>query len=263
MAGTPSIEIVRSASPGLVDTAAGATDAGGPAQRVAADGYMWTGTLWTPLRAGSTVDSEAATTLLRVGVYAERESTALFSPLRLSDGAGSTAAFGLAAVPHMFRVANDFPQIYTGRDSQSVNNALSQAPHLYNGVTLDLKRNNAEFSVLASASNAAGTRTSATLTNHNARGVLLGIDVTALGAAESLTLLIDAIPSGGVTLPLTAFAAVTADALYTLYPGALETAAVANHEVQGLALPRSWRARVTTAPGINASTFSVDASYIV
>jgi hypothetical protein len=59
-------------------------------------------------------------------------------------------------------------------------------------------------------------------------------------------------PASGEYVPLTAFAVTkkakeleAATLAYTLYPGALETAAVANHEVQGLALPGKWRVKVT------------------
>lgn len=36
---------------------------------------------------------------------------------------------------------------------------------------------------------------------------------------------------------------------FTVYPGAAETAAIANHEVQALPLPRDWRVTVTHSKG--------------
>jgi len=61
----------------------------------------------------------------------------------------------------------------------------------------------------------------------------------------------------GEWIPLTAFAVTKkgseleagATLAYTVYAGALETAALANHEVQGLPLPRNWRATVEHSKG--------------
>lgn len=56
----------------------------------------------------------------------------------------------------------------------------------------------------------------------------------------------------GKYIPITAFAVTKkakelgagATLAYTIYAGAAETAAIANHEVQALPLPRHWRAKV-------------------
>jgi hypothetical protein len=64
-------------------------------------------------------------------------------------------------------------------------------------------------------------------------------------------------PVSAAVKALTAFPAITASTLgaspaagvrefvYELYPGAVETAAVANHEVQGGSLPRTLHPKVT------------------
>lgn len=65
-------------------------------------------------------------------------------------------------------------------------------------------------------------------------------------------------------VPITAFA-VTKKAsenpvgklAYTIYAGALETAALANHEVQGLPLPRAWRATVEHSKQVGEWTYSL------
>lgn len=74
-------------------------------------------------------------------------------------------------------------------------------------------------------------------------------------------------PASGKYVPLTAFAVTKkakeleagATLAFTIYPGALETAAIANHEVQGLALPGKWRVKVTHSAA-GKWTYSVGAS---
>jgi len=85
-------------------------------------------------------------------------------------------------------------------------------------------------------------------------------ELAAEKAAEegTLTVSIEARdPASGKYVPLTVFA-VTKKAkeleagvtlAYTLYPGALETSALGGHEVMALALPSSWRAKVTHSAG--------------
>lgn len=101
------------------------------------------------------------------------------------------------------------------------------------------------------------------------RGVMLALDITkAPNAAETLTLQLEAKdPASGKYVPITAFAAskkgeelgAGTTLLFSVYPGALETAAVANHEVQGLGLPRNFRVKVTHS-GAGSWTYSVGAS---
>lgn len=116
----------------------------------------------------------------------------------------------------------------------------------------------------------AATRTSDDVnTPAGVRGVLITLDVTAAtNTAQTLTLQLEAKdPSSGKYLPITAFAAskkgeeiqAGATTAFMLYPGALETGAVANHEVQGLGLPRKWRVKVTHS-GAGSWTYSVGVS---
>lgn len=64
-------------------------------------------------------------------------------------------------------------------------------------------------------------------------------------------------PVSGKYVPLTAFAVTKkaseleagATLAYTIATGAAETAAIANHEVQALPLPRNWRAKVEHSKG--------------
>jgi hypothetical protein len=90
------------------------------------------------------------------------------------------------------------------------------------------------------------------------RGIMLVLDITGTpNNAETLTPSIQVYDLiSGKYQTLTAFGAsktgtelgaspTTATLCYSLYPGGLETAAVANHEVQGLAVPTRWRAQIT------------------
>jgi hypothetical protein len=64
-------------------------------------------------------------------------------------------------------------------------------------------------------------------------------------------------PASGKYVPITAFAVTKkaselgagATLAYTIYPGALETAAVGGHEVMALPLPGKWRVKVTHSAG--------------
>jgi hypothetical protein len=71
-------------------------------------------------------------------------------------------------------------------DTTSGNGNLAMAHYLYNGATWDRNRNNIEGSVLASA-----TRTSITnspkQTNHNAKALVIYLDVTAASGTGGLT----------------------------------------------------------------------------
>jgi hypothetical protein len=108
--------------------------------------------------------------------------------------------------------------------------------------------------------------TSVDQTNYRHRGVMLMLDITANpGGAETLTLQVQA-KLNGKYRNITAFTAATAAAnatwLFTVYPGAAETAAVANHEVQALPLPRVWRVVVT--PSASGSfTYEVAGCYLI
>lgn len=110
-----------------------------------------------------------------------------------------------------------------------------------------------EGTLLASAARTATA--SGDLTNRSGRGGMFFLTIAATpNNAETLTLLIQGrAPSGGSLQTLTTFTALVASALgatpsvtfvFTVYPGAAETAATTFHEVQALPLPRSCRAVV-------------------
>ena len=109
--------------------------------------------------------------------------------------------------------------------------------------------------------------------NGEGRGVLLVLDVTATpNDAQTLTVAIQVLDeASGKAVTLTAFTALVASALgatpttatylFTLLPGAAETIAVAQHEVQALELPLRWQARVTHSAA-GSWTYSLACQYL-
>lgn len=127
--------------------------------------------------------------------------------------------------------------------------------------------------LLPSAARTATTPSGVQTRHRNAgAGVVLVLDVTATpNNAETLTLALQVNdPASNKYVTITTFTALTASALgaapttetyvYSVYPGGLETAATAKHEVQGLAVPEQWRALVTHSAG-GSWTYSLSASY--
>jgi hypothetical protein len=115
---------------------------------------------------------------------------------------------------------------------------------------------NVKGAALTSAARTATTN-SADIKNNQARGVVVCLDVTATpNDAQTLTLAVQVKDEvSGKYVTVTAFTALTASALgatpttetyvYTVYPGAAETAATAKHEVQALAVAGTFRVRCT------------------
>lgn len=138
-------------------------------------------------------------------------------------------------------------------------NALGRA---YNGATLDLVRNNVEAVALASAARTATVNT-ADLINHNARGVMIMLDVSAASGTGGLTIRIQGKTAAGTYVSLhaapTAVTTVTQQ-LYTLYPGTSSTGGAMAQTVSQI-LPRTWRIQVVHGDG-SSYTYSVSYSLI-
>lgn len=138
---------------------------------------------------------------------------------------------------------------------------------LFDGTSWQAQRANVEGTLLASAART-GTTIGAQQTNHNARGVLLLLDVTANpGGAETLSIQIRAYtpaapaqPRSIFTTP-TLFTATNGIAAIYLYPGTVETVAATTFEVNGVPLPRSWDAAVLHSAG-GSWTYSLGYSLI-
>lgn len=121
-------------------------------------------------------------------------------------------------------------------------------------------RNNHEVTALASAARTASTNSS-NLTNYNARGVVVVIDVTAIVAAPSITVTIKGRDTlSGQFSTILASAAITAVGTTKLvvYPG---VAAAANSKADE-PLPRVWRVEVAHG-NANSITYSIGANYIL
>ncbi len=124
------------------------------------------------------------------------------------------------------------------------------------GITASTK----DRSILSSAARTATTN-SPDIVNYDHKGIMLLLNVTANpGGVVTLLLSVEA-KIGGVYRALTAFtvtaAATNANYAYTLLPGAAETAAIANHEVQALPIPRVFRVTVTHSAA-GSWTYAVD-----
>jgi hypothetical protein len=125
-----------------------------------------------------------------------------------------------------------------------------------------------EVELLASAARTtAAEGTSAAQYNHDAHGLILTINVTAITATPVLTPQIQFSPDGGTTwLPYWIAAATIATAVrvnYLLYPGLLSTVlgnsgATGILESVNLPLPRIWRLIVNVAD-TDSATYSASA----
>lgn len=129
------------------------------------------------------------------------------------------------------------------------------------GSDIERVRNNITAELLASGARTA-TVSSTDQTNHNARGVMVTLDVTALADTPSVVLTIEAKMGDKYEVLLTS-AAVTATGVHTfiVYPGC---GAAANDVtvVNAYPLPRTWKVKVTHGEG-SSITYDVQASLIL
>ncbi len=127
---------------------------------------------------------------------------------------------------------------------------------LYNGATWDRERSNSEETVLASAARTA-TVSSADLTNYNARGVTVVIDVTAITDTPSVIATVQGKdPLSGKYFTLLESAAITGTGTTVLVVHPSITAST-NLKAQ-LPLPRTWRVTLTHADA-DSITYSIGA----
>lgn len=145
---------------------------------------------------------------------------------------------------------------------------IGSAGLLFNGTTWDRARGNTAVSVEASSAKTATGNSAAAITNHNARGVQLFVNVgTVSGTTPTLVVRVqvqDPVSSNWVDLPGAATASITATTgttpvLLTIYPG---ITAVAN-SVVNQPLPRTYRLAWTIGGTTPSFTFSVGAQYIL
>jgi len=112
-----------------------------------------------------------------------------------------------------------------------------------------------DIALLSSEERGATTSTDDITSHTSDAGAMLFLDITkAPATAETLQLVVEAKDeASGKYVPITAFAVskkgeelgAGTTLAFTVYAAAAETAAVANHEVQALPIPRHWRVKVT------------------
>jgi hypothetical protein len=137
---------------------------------------------------------------------------------------------------------------------------LGVATMIFNGSSWDRTRGNMDVTVLSSAARTA-TLQSSDITNYNAKGLHLVIDVTAIAATPSVVFTIqgkDALSGKYYTILASAAITGTGTTVLKVYPG---LTGVANSKADDL-LPRVWRVDATHADA-DSITYSVGASVIL
>lgn len=163
-------------------------------------------------------------------------------------GEGQTAC-GLATSAQADGVSNSTASAYV--------TAIGQ---IFNGSTWDRTRGNTDITVLASAARTA-TTASSDLTNYNARGIHVVIDVTASADTPSVTCTIqgkDALSGQYYTLLASAAITGTSTNVYRVFPGSTVTANAAANDI----VPRTWRVNCVHAD-TDSITYSIGASVIL
>lgn len=127
-------------------------------------------------------------------------------------------------------------------------------------------RNNVQFTIASVVARTTTLTVNNPYVNYNARGVCFYINVTANPGAQTLTPSIEALDSPISSTPATiaTFATIGGNLAryYMVYPGAVESIAIGNLEVQGVALPRYWRFTMTHS-GAGAWSYTVSANLIL
>lgn len=150
----------------------------------------------------------------------------------------------------------------TGAVDDAVDLAVA-AGYTFNGAAWDRQRGNSDGTLLASAARTTHG-VSASQVNHNARGVLLFLRVTAASGTGGLVTRVQVISpvTGDLHNINLAPAAITTAGLFTylVYPGATETGGLT--QVTPSVLPRRWRAAATAADA-TSYTYSLGFSLIL
>lgn len=148
----------------------------------------------------------------------------------------------------------DLPTQMAGSDGVTATNVLEIASGKFNGLTLDMERNNNDNITILNEVNATTTQTSPMQINYNHRGCIVVLQTTAIGTG-SITLSIQGIePTSNYTWTILSGVAVTTNTtvLYKVHPS---LPAASNSVAQDI-LPRSWQVLVT-ANNTNSATYAV------
>jgi len=136
----------------------------------------------------------------------------------------------------------------------------ASVPYLFDGTDAQRQRNNTQETVLASAARTASIN-SADFTNHNAKGVHIIINVSAIAATPSIVVTIQGKdPVSGNYYDLLVGTAITATGINVIkvYPGIGQ---IANGAASDL-LPRIWRVSIANADA-DSITYSVGANLVL
>ena len=153
-----------------------------------------------------------------------------------------------------------------GRPSTLLALFILAQDHDWNGASWDRHRGNLEATVLASAARTGDTN-SADQTNYNAKGVMLHLNVSAVGAPAGSISAINVQakdPVSGAYLTILAFSALaiatTGYRVFLIYPGAASAGAFTAAPLQSV-LPRTWRINVDHANETDSITYSIAVTY--
>ena len=140
--------------------------------------------------------------------------------------------------------------------------AVAGLNYLDNGTSYDRQRGNVDTGAIVTfAAQAAGTVNSADQVNYNGRGVKVFYNISALGAATTVTFNLqikDSVSGNYFTVLSSTAIAATGSGVLTLYPGLTSAANITANDI----LPRDWRVQAVVA-GTNTATGTVGASVIV
>lgn len=135
------------------------------------------------------------------------------------------------------------------------------SPQMYDGATFDFERGNVDFEVLPSAVRSA-TLSSADFTNHNGRGIILFLNITAVPTIDTVLLRMEIRdPVSGLYKLMFAGTAQSATGLttYYVYPGGADAGQYTNRISSPL--PRTFKLMVVHSAATNF-TYSVGASLL-
>ena len=154
-------------------------------------------------------------------------------------------------------------------DGAGIRNSFwsSAVQYAYNGSTYDRRRNNTEGMLLASMTRTANSQ-SPQQTNYNARGVIIGFNVTAASGTGGVQLKVwgvDPVTDSSVVGQLAMLNSITTTGYRTLvvYPGCAGGGGVnANVTFAQCVLPRRWIIEIFHLDG-SSYTYSVSYSYVL
>jgi hypothetical protein len=202
------------------------------------------------------------------GVKHQRVKISLGADGSAADMVAAADALGVTGLAGAAPLLTDnggaaYKQRSAHSDALPTGYTAAAGPMLYNESTHDRQRGNTQGTLLASAARTAQTAFP-TVTNYNARGVIVFLNVTVASGTGGLSVLVQGIDptsgSGFNLIAATAAVTTTGQFSYELYPGST-TAGSVTQRAAG-ALPRTWGG-VMLVGNASSYTYSVGYSLIV